>query len=82
MNLNGIGTFKPPVLAAAVCVGADDNAYVVKVYPLAVAVCLVELAITAAHDRGLTGVWWGLWIYYLVLLLGFAHRFWFRRNKL
>jgi hypothetical protein len=62
--------------------GADENAYVVKVYPVAVAGCLLQLGHTVVSGSGLTGVWWGLFIYYLGLLLGFANRFWFHRGHL
>eukprot|EP00877_Chromochloris_zofingiensis_P010786 jgi/Chrzof1/5961/Cz16g21310.t1 len=62
--------------------GADDSAYVVKVYPWAVVCCLTQLALTTFYVGQLTGVWWGLAIYYLVLLLGFAGRFWGWRAKI
>jgi hypothetical protein len=55
---------------------------VVKVYPVAVVGCLLQLAHTVWSGSGLTGVWWGLFIYYLGLLLGFANRFWFKRGHL
>lgn len=61
---------------------ADDQAYVVKVYPLAVATALAQLARTAHGGLGLPGVWWGLAGYYFVLLVGFAGRFFVFRSKI
>ncbi len=55
--------------------GADEAPYVVKVYPCAVVTCLTWLIHASRSDLGLTGVWWGLALYYLVLLMGFSWRY-------
>lgn len=83
LTVNSVTWLQPPNMSCPfVVTGADDSAYVVKVYPWAVVCCLTQLALTTFYVGQLTGVWWGLAIYYLVLLLGFAGRFWGWRAKI
>lgn len=61
---------------------ADDQPFVVRVYPCAVAAALMQLARCYWAGMGLPGVWVALMTYYLVLLVGFAARYWVYRGKL
>lgn len=61
---------------------ADEQPYVVRMYPLAVASALLQLARGYWAGAGLPGVWVALMTYYLVLLLAFAGRYWVYRGKL
>jgi hypothetical protein len=69
-------------LSAAACAGADDQPYVVKVYPYAVSAALLQLGRSGLLRLGLPGVWWGLVGYYLVLLAGFGGRFFVFRARI
>lgn len=62
--------------------GADDQPFVVKVYPYAVAAALLQLGRAWLRGLGLPGVWWGLVGYYLVLLAGFGGRFFVFRGRI
>ncbi|WIA21753.1 hypothetical protein OEZ85_000915 [Tetradesmus obliquus] len=62
--------------------GADDQPFVVKVYPYAVAAALLQLGRAWLLGLGLPGVWWGLVGYYLVLLAGFGGRFFVFRGRI
>jgi hypothetical protein len=68
--------------AACAAAGADDQPYVVKVYPYAVAGALLQLGRAGLRGLGLPGVWWGLVGYYLVLLAGFGGRFFVFRSRI
>lgn len=61
---------------------ADEQPFVVRMYPWAVAGALLQLARCNWLDLGLPGVWVALMTYYLVLLVGFAARYWVYRGKL
>jgi hypothetical protein len=69
-------------LSASACAGADDQPYVVKVYPYAVSAALLQLGCSGLSGLGLPGVWWGLVGYYLVLLAGFGGRFFVFRARI
>jgi Na+-driven multidrug efflux pump len=61
---------------------ADEQAYVIRMYPWAVGTALLLLGAGYWSDAGLPGVWLGLMAYYLVLLVGFAARYWLYRGRL
>lgn len=61
---------------------ADEQPFVVRMYPVAVAAALTQLARGYWAGAGLPGVWVALMTYYLVLLVGFAGRYWVYRGKL
>lgn len=61
---------------------ADDQPFVVRMYPCAVAAALLQLGWGYWAGSGLPGVWMALMVYYLVLLIGFAGRYWIFRGKL
>lgn len=61
---------------------AEEQPYVVRMYPCAVAAALLQLARGYWADAGLPAVWMALMTYYLVLLVGFAGRYWVFRGKL
>ena len=61
---------------------ADEQPFVVRMYPVAVAAALTQLARGYWAGAGLPRVWVALMTYYLVLLVGFAGRYWVYRGKL
>lgn len=61
---------------------ADEQPYVVRVYPWAVLGALSLLGAGYWSASGLPGVWLALMVYYLVLLVGFVARYWWYRGEL
>jgi hypothetical protein len=56
----------------------DEAGYVVRTYPFAAGAALLQLGLTGLlHPRApgtLAGIWWGLCLYYAVLLASFGGR--------
>lgn len=76
----------PPNTHAARPAAADDSAYVVRTYPFAAGAALLQLAATGLlRPLGfgtLAGIWWGLCLYYAVLLVAFGARCAWRAKRI